>query len=173
MGKVCTGKFIGENSMAKLGFRNSWPQYKRERGDYVEPHVVGNPRSNLDGIEHQIKRFEVAQAVAASNKAAKVKDRGGKPLYLVELDSLFVQLEKLQRSKNELLRHKVKSALVDLARLRSKLSGLATAGKKPVVSLSEDKVVKPSNVAPTQEQMAALTRREVALFRARWASLLS
>ena len=160
--------------MANLGIRNSWPQYKRERGDYVEPHVVGNPKSNWDGIEHQIKRFEVARAVAASNKAEKVVDRGGKPLYLVELDSLFVQLEKVQSgAKDALLRHRAKTALVDLARLRSKLSTMATVGKKPVVSLSEDKVVKPSNVAPTQEQMAALTRREVALFRARWASLLS
>ncbi len=159
--------------MANLGFRNSWPEYRRERGDYVEPFVVGNPRSNWDGIEHQVQRFVTAKAVSAANKAAKVVDRGGKPLYLVELDKLFVQLERLQRSKDESLRHRVKSALVDLARLRSKLSTMATVGTKPVVSLAEYKVVKPTNAAPTPEQMAAITRREVALFRARWASLLS
>lgn len=159
--------------MANLGIRNSWPTYRREKGDYVEPFVIGNPRSNWDGIEHQIKRFEVAQAVAASNKTAKVKDRGGKPLYLVELDSLFVQLEKVQSgAKDALLRHRAKTALVDLARLRSKLSVMATAGKKPVVSLSEYKVVKSDKEPPSQEAMAALTRREVALFKARWASLL-
>ena len=173
MGKVCTGKFIGENSMANLGFRNSWPTYRREKGDYVEPFIVGNPRSNWDGIEKKAQRLETAQAVAASNKAAKVKDRGGKPLYLVELDKLFVQLEKVQRSKDALLRHTAKTALVDLARVRSKLSTMATVGKKPVVSLSEDKVVKSDKKTPSQEAMAALTRREVALFRARWASLLS
>ena len=174
MGKVCTGKFIGENSMANLGFRNSWPTYRREKGDYVEPFVIGNPKSNWEGIEKKVQRLETAQAVAASNKAAKVKDRGGKPLYLVELDSLFVQLEKVQaRSKDELLRHKVKSALVDLARLRSKLSGLATAGTKPVVDFRCKSVSKASVEKPSQEAMAALTRREVALFKARWASLLS
>ena len=159
--------------MANLGFRNSWPQYKRERGDYVEPHVVGNPKSNWDRIEKKVQRLETAQAVAASNKAGKVVDRGGKPLYLVELDKLFVQLEKVQRSKDALLRHRAKTALVDLARLRSKLSVLATAGTKPVVSLSEDKVVKSDKETPSKETMAALTRREVALFKARWASLLS
>lgn len=158
--------------MANLGFRNSWPQYKRERGGYVEPHVVGNPRSNWNGIEHQIKRFETAQAVAASNKAAKVKDRGGKPSYLVELDSLFSKLEKVQSgAKDALLRHRAKTALVDLARLRSKLSTMATTGTKPVVSLRS--VVKSDLSTPSQEAMAALTRREVALFKARWASLLS
>lgn len=159
--------------MANLGFRNSWPQYKRERGDYVEPFLIGNPRSNWDGIEKKAQRLETAQAISAANKAAKVVDRGGKPLYLVELDKLFVQLERLQRSKDELLRHKVKSALVDLARLRSKLSGLATAGTKPVVDFRCKSVSKVSVEKPSQEQMEALTRREVALFRARWASLLS
>lgn len=158
--------------MANLGFRNSWPQYKRERGDYVEPHVVGNPKSNWDRIEKKVQRLEVAQAVGAQNKSMRVVDRG-KPLYLVELDKLFVQLEKVQRrSKGALLRHRAKTALVDLAGVRSKLSTTATVGKKPTVSFSEYKVVK-HNAAPTQEQMAALTRREVALFKSRWASLLS
>ena len=171
MGKVCVGKFIGENSMANLGFRNSWPTYRKEKGDVVaEPHKLGgHPSKKAERVK---ARLEVAQAVGASNKAEKVVDRGGKPLYLVELDSLFVQLEKVQRSKDALLRHRAKTALVDLARLRSKLSTMATVGKKPVVSLSEDKVVKSDKKTPSQEQMAAITRREVGLFRARWASLL-
>ena len=170
MGKVCVGKFIGENSMANLGFRNSWPTYRKEKGDVVaEPHKLGgHPSKKAERVK---ARLEVAQAVGASNKAEKVVDRGGKPLYLVELDSLFVQLEKVQRSKDESLRHRAKTALVDLARLRSKLSTMATAGKKPVVSLRS--VVKPDLSTPSQEQMAAITRREVGLFRARWATLLS
>lgn len=160
--------------MANLGIRNAWPTYRREKGDYVEPYVVGNPKSNWDESEKKAQRLEVAQAVAASNKAAKVVDRGGKPLYLVELDSLFVQLEKVQaRSKDESLRHRAKTALVDLARVRSKLSGLATAGTKPVVDFRGKSVSKFGVEKPTQEAMAALTRREVALFKARWASLLS
>ena len=160
--------------MANLGFRNPWPTYRRERGDYVEPLVVGNPRSNWDGIEKKVQRLEVAQAVGAQNKAAKVVDRGGKPLYLVELDKLFVQLEKVQAgAKDALLRHRAKTALVDLARLRSKLSGLATVGTKPVVDFRCKSVSKLDVEKPTQEAMAALTRREVSLFKARWASLLS
>ena len=159
--------------MANLGFRNPWPTYRRERGDYVEPHVVGNPKSNWDRIEKKVQRLETAQAVAASNKAEKVVDRGGKPLYLVELDKLFVQLEKVQRSKDESLRHRAKTALVDLARLRSKLSGLATVGTKPVVDFRCKSVSKLDVEKPTQEAMAALTRREVSLFKARWTSLLS
>lgn len=160
--------------MANLGFRNSWPTYRRERGDYVEPFVVGNPRSNWEGIEKKAQRLETAQAVAASNKAEKVVDRGGKPSYLVELDSSFSKLEKVQSgAKDALLRHRAKTALVDLARLRSKLSGLATAGTKPVVDFRCKSVSKVSVEKPSQEAMAALTRREVALFKARWASLLS
>lgn len=159
--------------MANLGFRTSWPEYRREKGDcVVEPHNLGGRPSGA--AEKKKQRLEVATAIASQNRETKVKDKGGKPSYLVELDSLFVQLEKVQaRSKDELLRHRAKTALVDIARLRSKLSGLATAGTKPVVDFRCKSVSKASVEKPSQEAMAALTRREVALFRARWASLLS
>ncbi len=158
--------------MTNLGFRNSWPEYRREKGDcVVEPHNLGGRLSVA--AEKKKQRLETAQAVAASNKAAKVVDRGGKPLYLVELDKLFVQLEKVQRSKDVLLRHRAKTALVDLARVRSKLSTRATVGTKPMVALKSKTKVAISPTTPTQEEMAAITCREAALFKARWASLLS
>lgn len=157
--------------MANLGFRNSWPQYKREKGDcVVEPHNLGGRPSGA--AEKKKQRLEIATAIASQNREAKVKDKGGKPTSVKELDSLFVQLERLQGTRDELLRHRVKSAMVDLSRLRSKLSVKATVGTKPMVALKSKTKVAISSTT-TQEEMAALTRREVALFRARWASLLS
>ena len=158
--------------MSNLGFRNPWPEYRREKGDcVVEPHNLGGRPSGA--AEKKKQRLEVAQAVASQNKKEKVKDKGGKPTSVKELDSLFAQLERLQCTRDELLRHKVKSALVDLARVRSKLSTRATVGTKPMVALKSKTKVAISPTTPTQEEMAAITRREVALFRARWASLLS
>lgn len=158
--------------MANLGIRNSWPTYRREKGDcVVEPHNLGGRPSGA--AEKKKQRLEVATAIASQNREAKVKDKGGKPTSVKELDSLFVQLEMLQGTRDELLRHRVKSAMVDLARLRSKLSVKATVGTKPMVALKSKTKVAISSTTPSQEAMAVITRREVALFKARWASLLS
>lgn len=156
------------------GYRSVWPAYKAEKGDTLGvPHDLGYA-GNYDGIEIQLERVSIAHAKRKENRDKKVIDRGGKPAYVKELDVLFTQLTKLQAgAKCQLKAGRVKSALVDLARTRSKLATLAKRGQN--LAECQSKIVGGNTdefKAMAVKAMAAATRKEVALFRARWASLL-
>lgn len=155
------------------GYRSVWPSYKAEKGDVLGvPHDLGFKGNGAVGVK--TARVATAHAIGDANRQSKVVDRGGKPPVVKELDSLFVQLKAMQAgAKCQLMAGRVKSALVDLARTRAKLATMATTGTKPVVSFEAGKILPASTLAKTsQDSMAVITRKEVALFRARWSSLL-
>lgn len=161
--------------MSNLGFRNPWPEYRREKGDAITtPFDLGGAKPAPIVTKKELS-FAHARGVALAAQRGKTEDRGGKPTPIVELDSLFLVIEReLMGCRNNPQRaQRVKQALYDLQQTRKRLSTLATAGKVPTVDLKKQRVVKPVIATPSQEEMASITRREVALFKARWASLLS
>ncbi len=161
--------------MSNLGFRNPWPEYRREKGDAITtPFDLGGAKPAPIVTKKELS-FAHAQGVALAAQRVKTEDRGGKPTPIVELDSLFLVIEReLMGCRNNPQRaQRVKQAMYDLQQTRKKLSAMANHGKVVTVDIKNKRVVKPSVQVKTSQEMAAITRREVALFKARWASLLS
>lgn len=137
-----------------MEYKNNWPVYIQGRSKCVKSEVgVGNPSEVCVGVakkQTDISKLDIALARAECNKREKQK--------VLPLDVLMGKLIQFQRSSNLNTACRARKAAAELASERKRLAFLCSTLKKQ----GKD----------THIVMQAENRKALALFKARWASLL-